>query len=75
MLHIELHVARTEEDANALEHLGLIEFGTDESCEHCGDFVAFADDSYISCAVVLDGETEYLMCIDCIAPILDPGVF
>lgn len=75
MLHIEIHVARTETDATTLEHLGLIEFGTDESCEHCGDDVAFAEYGYQPCAVVLDGETEYLMCLDCVAPILEPGTF
>lgn len=75
MKHIEIHTAETEREADTLERLGLIEFATEEFCEHCSEAVAYSDYRFLPCAVVLDGETEYLLCMDCLAPVLEPGVF
>lgn len=73
MMHIEIHTAETEREATTLERIGLIEFATDEFCEHCAKPLAFADDRFIPCAVVLDGETEYLLCFECLAPVIGPS--
>ena len=73
MEHIEIHVARTEEHARTLEYLNLIEFAMDEYCEHCAEQIGYTEFSFIPCAVVLDEDTEFLICLDCLAPILSQG--
>ena len=73
MKHIEFHTAETEKDAESLEFIGLIDFGTEEFCEHCSRQVAFTDTKFIPCGVVLDGESEFLLCIPCAEPFLNPG--
>jgi len=75
MMHIEIHVVKTDAEAQSLESLGLIEFGDEDFCEHCGETVAYIDDSFIECGIVLDGETEFLLCTDCLFPVIDPGNF
>jgi hypothetical protein len=74
MRHIEVHVVYTEEDAATISHAGLIDLTDDETCEHCGDVVAFDKyGDFVECAIVLDDESDWVLCTECVLPLLDPG--
>ena len=78
MQHIELHIVNDEDDATQAEDLGLISFRTTELCENCDEEVAYTDNGFISCAIVLtidnlDNDIEFLLCCDCVLPVISPG--
>lgn len=73
MRHIEMHLAETERDAESLEHIGLIEFGAEEYCEHCIEPVAFVYGEFEPCVVVLDEDSTFILCESCATPALNPG--
>jgi len=74
MKHIEIHVMRTPEDAELAQLAGLIELEEQEHCDHCIELVAFNGyGEFDACAVVLDEDTVFLLCVGCLSPILgDP---
>jgi hypothetical protein len=74
MKHFELHYVQSVTDAHSAENIGLIRFETDEFCEHCAEPVAFVEDGFEPCSVVLDDEYTYLLCSICALPVLNPGV-
>jgi hypothetical protein len=74
MKHIEIHVMRSAEDAELAQLAGLIELEDGEHCDHCNEFVAFnGRGGFDDCAVVLDEDTVFLICVGCLSPVLgDP---
>lgn len=79
MQQVELHIINNETDAELAEATGLVIFQTEEFCENCTEAVAYTDDYFTPCVLVLgdvDGEdVEYFICSDCSATVLDPGNF
>ena len=74
MKHIEIHVMRTSNDAELAQLAGLIELEDEEHCDHCSELVAFnGRGGFDACAVVLDEDIVFLICVGCLAPVLgDP---
>lgn len=71
MKHIEIHVMRTPRDAELAELVGLIELQEEEHCDHCSELIAFnGRGGFDPCAVVLDEDTVFLLCVGCLVPIL-----
>jgi hypothetical protein len=76
MMHIELHVLETADDVPKAELAGLIELTDEELCEHCGDAVGFDRyNVFTPLAVVLNEDSVWVMCVNCVEPILDPIVY
>lgn len=78
MQHIELHVINNETDAEQAEDLGLISFRTFENCENCEEQIAYTANGFYPCVIVLtiddyDNDIEFLLCCDCVRPVLSPG--
>jgi len=78
MQHIELHVINDENDAEKAESAGLTEFQATEVCENCQELIAYTQDGFYPCVIVLsvspqDDDIEFLLCDDCVAPVLMPG--
>jgi len=79
MQQVELHIINDETDANLAEDTGLVIFRSDEFCENCKEAVAYHEEDFIPCVLVLgdvDGEDlEYFICSGCALPVIDPGNF
>jgi hypothetical protein len=73
MRHIEVHYVQTAKEALSLENLGLIQFELEEYCEHCGEPVAYLEEEFEPCGIVLDENYTYLLCSVCLLPVLNPG--
>jgi hypothetical protein len=71
MKHIEIHVMRNSEDSELAQLAGLIELEDEEHCDYCSELVAFnGSGGFYPCAVVLDEDTVFLLCVGCLVPIL-----
>ena len=73
MRHIEVHYVQTAKEALSLENLGLIQFELEEYSEHCGETVAYLEEEFEPCGVILDDTYTYLLCSVCLLPVLNPG--
>ena len=73
MRHMEVHYIYISTDARNAEYVGLIDFEITEYCEHCSEQVAFVEDGFEQCSVVIDDYTTFLLCSVCSLPILNPG--
>jgi hypothetical protein len=74
MRHLEIHVIYSEADAAHAGLAGLIDLVNDESCDHCGEDVAFTASDFVPCTIVLEDDEEWLLCTDCALPTIDPGL-
>lgn len=72
MRHIEIHVIETEQDAASAVQCGLL---TDPflvtACLDCGDDVG-ALDRFEPYCLVLDDQSEWVLCTYCAEPVTDP---
>ena len=71
MRHIELHVIEEEEDLSTAEVAGLDVYST-ETCDNCMDSVGVIEEgaSFNPFVVLLDDETEWIVCTSCAEPVL-----
>lgn len=71
MRHIELHLIEEEDDLTALEAAGLDVYST-ETCDNCTETVGVVEDdgSFRLFVVLLDDESEWIVCATCAEPVL-----
>jgi len=77
----DLYVIETAEDALKSANAGVYDFVIgDTECENCGLSVGPLDDVFVPCAVLYGSaalleEEVWPICIDCIAPLIFPGLW
>jgi hypothetical protein len=71
MRHIEMHLIEEEEDLSTAEVAGLDVYAT-ETCDHCMDSVGVIEEgtSFNPFVVLLDDESEWIVCSSCADPVL-----
>lgn len=73
MRHIEVHAVESEYDSYLAVTAGLLEpedlDGT--SCVACYEDVGHIQEVFVPYVVVLDGDSQWRVCAECAAPVID----
>jgi hypothetical protein len=69
MRHIEMHVIETVRDLDLADTAGLDVYET-ESCEECFEPVGEDSGNFKPFVVLLDDESEWIVCSNCASPVL-----
>lgn len=76
MKSLELHVLEQPNDIDLAALAGLIELTDNELCESCGSEVGYDRlGNFTPICVVIDAEQEWVVCLDCAEPIIDPSIY
>jgi hypothetical protein len=73
MRHIEMHVISNTSDERLANLAGLDTYD-DESCAQCREPLgtASSDTSFKAYVIVLDDDSEWVVCVSCASPVLNP---
>jgi hypothetical protein len=73
MRHIEMHVISNTTDERLANLAGLDTYD-DESCAHCRELLgtASSETSFKSYVILLDENSEWVVCSTCALPVLNP---
>jgi enoyl-[acyl-carrier-protein] reductase (NADH) len=69
MRHIEMHVIETVKDLELADVAGLDVYAT-ETCEECFEQVGEDVGNFKKFVVLLDDESEWIVCENCASPVL-----
>jgi hypothetical protein len=69
MRHIEMHVIETVRDLELADTAGLDVYET-EACDECFEPVGEDAGTFKKFVVLLDDESEWIVCVDCASPVL-----
>lgn len=69
MRHIEMHVVESLHDFSLAEIAGLDVY-EEETCEECFEKVGELELKFIPFVVLLDEESEWIVCMECAKPVL-----
>lgn len=69
MRHIEMHLIESSRDVQSANAVGL-ETSDDEICEECLVPVGEVKDKFVPFVLLLDDESEWVVCADCASPVL-----
>jgi predicted GH43/DUF377 family glycosyl hydrolase len=71
MRHIEMHVIETVRDLDRADIAGL-DVKTTESCVECFEPVGEDSGNFKPFVVLLDDESEWVVCSNCASPVVQP---
>lgn len=73
----DLYVVETPADAHTCALAGVFDFTLfDMECENCAMAVGAVEDAWIPSGVVSSSDgTSWVVCVDCIAPMIFPGAW
>lgn len=72
IINTEVHAIYTPSDVDMAAEAGLPVTIEDASCAECGDLLGDVSGSFVPFAVVLSELEEWLLCIDCANPAIQP---
>jgi hypothetical protein len=72
MINNELHVIHNPHEAEEAEQVGLPLVNTSVPCANCAAPVGCEGDKFVPFAIVLNEETDWLLCMMCASPAIKP---
>lgn len=70
MRHIEMHLIESNHDAQQAELVGL-DLYDDDTCDNCHEPIGASHvEKFIPFVILLDDESEWVVCADCADPVL-----